>query len=427
MSSSIGYKFDVIVVGGGPAGMSCAYFLAKKGFKTLVIERGRRPGCKCVFGGRVYSYVLERRFGSIRELPIERWVTVEKLTIVDKGSLTVEFRGEPRRSFTTYLPSLVEHLRKLAESNGAMVVSEIPVERLLAKEGRIVGVVAGNDEVYSDVVVVAEGVNRLVLERSGLAPRLDKNDVALGVKEVIRLGREVINERFGLDDDEGLAWFLMGSPTERLPGGAFLYTNKDTVSLGVVLYLANAYELKTPIYELVEGLRLHSLVYNFVRDGELVEYAAHLTPISGPRTLRMKPYGDGYVIIGDAAGFVLHLGLIVRGVDYAIESAYLAAEAIEKAHSLGGFSRENLSVYERLIKEDPLFKDFKRFEKIHGLLMDKRLYDLYVDLIINALKRYFTVEERHDTPIGALKDACKSVRTSLLNLIKDALKLAFNV
>lgn len=85
-----------------------------------------------------------------------------------------------------------------------MVVSEVPVDSLIIRDGRVVGIRAGNDEVYGDVTIIAEGINRLVLERSGLVPKLSPDLVALGVKEVIKLSREEINERFNLDEDEAL-------------------------------------------------------------------------------------------------------------------------------------------------------------------------------------------------------------------------------
>ncbi len=113
---------------------------------------------------------------------------------------------------------------KKAEAAGAIIISESPVDSLVIKEGKVVGIRSGNDEVYGDVVISAEGINRLVLERSGLAPKLEPQMVGVGVKEVIKLGgRKVINDRFNVDDDEGVAWAIAGFSTHYVPGGEHSY------------------------------------------------------------------------------------------------------------------------------------------------------------------------------------------------------------
>ncbi len=175
-----GTKFDVIVVGAGPAGgLTAAQQLASKGgFKVLVIERGgKKPGSKNVFGGRIYAHVLDRLYPEyVKEAPVERWVRRERITMMTEDSwTTVDFETTKveHKSFTAYLTNFVEWLDKKAESAGAVVVSEVPVDSLIIRDGKVVGVRAGNDEVYGDVTIIAEGgINRLVLERSGLAPKL---------------------------------------------------------------------------------------------------------------------------------------------------------------------------------------------------------------------------------------------------------------
>ncbi|MEM1775493.1 MAG: FAD-dependent oxidoreductase [Nitrososphaerota archaeon] len=86
-------KFDVVVVGAGPAGSSAAYTLSKNGFKVVVIERGRTAGSKNLYGGRVYSKPLEEIYPEFkREAPIERWVKRERFSMMVGGELlTLEY------------------------------------------------------------------------------------------------------------------------------------------------------------------------------------------------------------------------------------------------------------------------------------------------------------------------------------------------
>ncbi|MGC9153731.1 MAG: FAD-dependent oxidoreductase [Vulcanisaeta sp.] len=425
----MGLKFDVTVVGAGPAGLTAAQQLASKGFKVLVIERGKKPGSKNVFGGRIYAHVLDKLYPEyVKEAPVERWVRRERITMMTEDSWTTldfETTKVEHRSFTAYLTNFVEWLDKKAESAGAVVVSEVPVDKLIIKDGKVVGVKAGNDEVYSDVTIIAEGINRLVLERSGLAPKLNPELVALGVKEVIKLSREEINERFNLDEDEGMAWVLAGYPTHYLPGGAFIYTNKEAITLGIVLYLSYGYQLDIPINELIEEFRLHPMIKRIVKGGQLLEYSAHLTPVAGINASPPSLYGDGYLVTGDAAGFLLHLGIIIRGVDFAMESGRLAAEAVVKAHDSGKYDKESLSIYGKLLEESFVLRELKTFRNAHKVLIEPRLYSDYVRMINTMLKRYFEVD---GTPrkLGSTLLETKGNLT-LLDLAKDAIRVVMNL
>lgn len=83
-----------------------------------------------------------------------------------------------------------------------------------------------------------------------------------------------------------------------------------------------------------------------------------------------KLYGNGYLVTGDAAGFLLHLGVIIRGVDFAMESGRLAAEAVTKAHELGKYDEEALSVYGKLLEESFVLRELKTFRNAHKVLIE---------------------------------------------------------
>ena len=160
-----------------------------------------------------------------------------------------------------------------AESQGAVVVTDVRVDKVIMENGRAVGVLAGGDKMATDVVVVAEGVNRLICEGMKVVPPLSPGQVALGTRQVIKLGTDKVNERFGLAGDEGLAWFFLGKPSDYLPGGAFLYTNSSTVSLGLVLYLEEGMKIpEKHVYEILEDFRALPPLDRLLSGGTLVEY-----------------------------------------------------------------------------------------------------------------------------------------------------------
>ncbi|MDK2384184.1 MAG: FAD-dependent oxidoreductase, partial [Candidatus Korarchaeota archaeon] len=179
----VGYRFDVIVVGAGPAGSASAYTLAKKGFKVLLVERGRIPGSKNVFGGRVYADPLREVFDGFDDsAPIHRWVTKERISMVSGDAMTsFEFYMRKNTSFTTYLTELACWMAKKVEEVGGTVLTEITVDELVVENGKVTGIRVGDEKVSSEVVIDAEGINRLLLERAGLVPKLELRHAGLGV------------------------------------------------------------------------------------------------------------------------------------------------------------------------------------------------------------------------------------------------------
>ena len=287
-------RFDAVVVGAGPAGSTAAYTLAKKGFKVLLLERGRVAGSKNMFGGRVYSKPLEEIYPNLlKDAPIQRWVVKERFSLAAGDTmLSLEYEAGEKKSFICHLSELAAWMAKQAEEVGSFLVTEIVVDGFVLRDGFVKGVKIGSEVVESDVVIDCEGVNRLLLERAGLTKELEADQVALGVKETLRIPSPEIESRFGLSEKDGLSWILLGDFTNGLPGGAFLYTNTAAVSLGLVLMLKSAYSLKEHISSLLENLRLHPLLSRYLKESSVVEYSAHLIPEAG-RLMLKHPYSDG--------------------------------------------------------------------------------------------------------------------------------------
>jgi len=417
--------FDALVVGGGPAGLSCSYTLAKKGYRVAVLERGRTPGTKNLFGGRVYSSPLERVYGSLKDAPVERWVKHERISMMDDdGAFSVGYDSAVSTSFTTYLSKLVAWMASKAEAEGVTIVTDVRVDEVVMENGKAVGVLAGGDRIDSDVVVVAEGVNRLLCERMQVVPPLSPGQVALGARQVIKIGAEKINERFGLAGDEGLAWFFLGRPSGYLPGGGFLYTSSSTVSLGLVLYLQEGMSVSSKhVFEILEDFRNSPPIGQLLSGGSVVEYGSHLIPEAGLKMSPSRLYGDGFVIVGDAAGLVLNLGYTVRGVDFAVHSGYLAAQAISDAHSSGSFASENLATYGNKLKESFVIREMRRHNAIRKLMNKKHVFDVYPRVMVDAARRLYEFDETSPKFLEVGRRSMKGKR-SPLGMLNDLLLLA---
>ena len=419
-------RFDAVVVGAGPAGSTAAYTLAKKGFKVLLLERGRVAGSKNVFGGRVYSKPLEEIYPNLlKDAPIQRWVVKERFSLAAGDTmLSLDYESGESKSFICHLSELAAWMAKQAEEAGSFLVTEIVVDGFVLKDGFVKGVKIGGEVVESDVVIDCEGVNRLLLERAGFVKGLKADQVALGVKETLRIPSTEIESRFGLGEKEGLSWILLGDFTNGLPGGAFLYTNTAAVSLGLVLMLKSAHSLKEHISNLLENLRLHPLLSKYLKESSIVEYSSHLIPEAGSAMLK-RPYSDGLLVAGDAAGYLLNLGYTYRGVDFAAYSGYLAAQAYEKAHAEGDFSKMGLAWYEHLLKQSFVLKQMLKFRKFSKLLDDESLFSKYPKMFCDVAKALFAFDYEVPTLMEALKRSKKDV--GLLKLLLDGFRVVRSI
>ena len=140
-------------------------------------------------------------------------------------------------------------------------------------------------------------------QRSGLRPELQPHAVALAVKEMHFLPQETIENRFNLKGDEGVVIEAMGTVSAGAAGMGFIYTNKESISIGIGCLVSDFAETGATPYGLLEAFKNHPSVKPLLIGSECKEYAAHLIPEGGYRAMP-ELCGDGWVIVGDAGQFV---------------------------------------------------------------------------------------------------------------------------
>ena len=205
----------------------------------------------------------------------------------DRAQTTVEIAAErftagKPQSYTVLRAKLDQWLAEKVTEKGAMVVPNMKVDELLRKDGRIIGIRAGEDEIGAQVVVVAEGVLRLLASEAGLAEEPRPAHHALGFKEVIELPAGVIEDRWHLNPGEGAAQLFMGACTRGMMGGAFLYTNKESISLGLVVGMKAMMERREKIEaDTLLGIKDLPQIRPLVAGGTVAEYSAHSIPEGG--------------------------------------------------------------------------------------------------------------------------------------------------
>ena len=419
--------FDAAVVGAGVAGCTAAYVLAQAGLDVLLVERGNFAGSKNMTGGRLYTHSLEKIMpGFTAEAPLERRVTREKLSFMtDDAMTTLDFQSQrlarPGADSYVVLRSLFDHwLCEKAEDAGANVITGIRVDELLQKDGRISGIKAGGDEIETDVVILADGVNSLLATQAGFKSDITPHQVAVGAKEVIALPSQTIEDRFGLNPGEGAAWLFVGC-THGGIGGGFVYTNSDSISVGIVVTLSEIEKLGVSVPEALEEFKSHPAVQPLIKGGSLVEYSAHLVPEAG-KAMMPQLYRDNVLIVGDAAGLVINIGYMVRGMDLAIESANCAAQTVITAKQRGDFSATSLAEYERRLNRSFVGHDMALYSKFPAFLeKTPRMFTQYPQLMEDVMCDMFQIDGQPSRRLrtklmGRVKDV------GIINLAKDALR-----
>lgn len=416
-------KVDVVIVGAGPAGSAAAYSLAKMGYHVVMVERGKYVGAKNMFGGRMYSHALNRLIPNFwKEAPVERQVVREKTTLLcDEASVTIDFQDKellnPPNSFTLLRAKFDKWFADKAVEVGATLIPNIRVDSLLWKDNKIAGVVAGPDTLEANVVIAADGAVSSMAEKAGLT-KFHPKDFAIGMKEIIELPERVIEDRFNLSGEEGAAQFLIGHCTKGIVGGGFIYTNRSSISVGLVVNTRHLMEGRVEAQELMGQFNMNPLIEKLIAGGKIVEYSAHVVPEGGRGT---ELFTDGLLAVGDAGGLLVNSGVTTRGMDYAIASGIAAAETVRLAFEKDDFSKKGLSDYESRLKKDFVLRDKDTFRGVPEFLLNPRLYSLYPDIICRIFHRLALVRGEKDRIFDLIKEETKGKKIWILSdLIRGA-------
>ena len=422
---------DIIVVGAGPAGSCAAIAAAKAGKRVVLIERGPFPGSKNMYGGVIYPRILDELIPNWYEhAPIQRWVVRRSTMLLsDTGALNIDYRSNawgqaPYNGATAYRPDFDNWLAQQAVAAGAELICSTTVTDLLRDaQGRITGVTTDrpDGDLTASVVIACDGVNSFLAKEAGLYKKVDASNYTLGVKETLSLPKSVIDERFGVRDNQGVDIEILGG-TSGVNGGGFIYTNLDTIALGVVLKLPKLSAQKKRPEEIIAELKRHPAIAPLIEGAEVTEYSAHVIPEAG---LDMMPtmVADGLLVAGDAAALCLAAGIWLEGVNFAMASGMYAGEAAAKAIHNGNTSASGLQSYTKKLNETFVLKDHKKLRKIPHLVLSDRVQHKYPMFVTGIVERMFSVENPHPKPgvRRIVREERKKAGIKLSDLLRDAL------
>jgi electron transfer flavoprotein-quinone oxidoreductase len=421
-------SYDAIVVGAGPAGVTAALRMAQSGLRVLVFERADMPGAKNMFGGMLPCCpVLERLIpGFWEQAPWERHVVKRILTLATETSATSlafesrNFDQPPYNGYTLLRPAFDRWYAEKACAAGVSLIPGCRVDDLTMNGKRATGVRVGKDQVRAPVVLLCDGVLSLLASRAGIRTPPKASAVALGVKGLFHLPEQEINDRFQLVRRQGATQEFMGC-TEGIRGGGFIYTQTETLSVGVVFHLDSLKQQGSAVHEMFQRFLAADALRKILRGARLLEYSAHLLPESRAGTLP-PPFGDGVLLAGDAAGLCYTNGINQEGMNLAITSGFHAAETAVQAHQTGDFTSRQLAQYESRLKNSFVLKDMKTFDPAINLMQMDRLFTVYPRLIGSIMEQVYRSDGKPKKSFGRIGWSAALESLTVRQLIFDLIR-----
>ena len=210
-------------------------------------------------------------------------------------------------------------------------------------------------------------------------------------------------------------------------GGGFLYTNRDTLSLGIIVRVSSLYGGNAHAHELIEQYKLHPAIARRLKGAELVEYGAKLVP-GGWASRPASFHGDGWMVVGDAAGFVFSNGVMIQGMNYAIRSGLEAAETALAAKAAGNASATQLAGYERRLRTSGILADFRDFERLDRVKWNPRIYSIYPKFAAQLLRSMMgEAGSPKQSARKVLMRVQKAAGIKMTTLLRDGIEVAFDL
>jgi len=381
-------EVDVLIVGGGPAGLSAALRLAQlqkaaggEPLTVAVLEKAREAGAHMLSGAVLDPSTLIDLIPDFesRGAPLAASVHEDRVYfLTERSQIKFPFTPPPLTNHGNYIISLnkfVKWLASLVEAEGIDLFTGFPASDVLMDGDRILGVRTGDRgidkhgqprptfeagvDIHAKVTIFADGVRgnltKALMRRLQLGAGKEPPVFAIGIKELWEVPRDRVAA--------GTVIHTMGYPLKFEEfGGGFIYALPDgQIAVGFVAGL----DYRDPMFDphvAFNRFKQHPLVAGLLEGGQMVRYGAKALPEGGWYTIP-RCYASGGLIVGDAAGFMNSMRL--KGIHLAMRSGMLAAETAFEAIRASDTSSSRLAQFETKINDGPIRRELYAVRNVH--------------------------------------------------------------
>jgi len=357
------------------------------------------------------------------ECECERVITDQSYWLMTEDSIlssrfqSTRLTAAPYNRFSVKRNKLYRWLANKATQAGAQVLySHTVTEVMFNDSAQAIGVTtqtSDNNIFLADIIILADGANSLLAERSGLAAKVTSDNMSLYVKETIALPSAVIEERFNLLPGEGTIIGLIGYPTAGFNGTASIHTFKDSININAGMAVASFAQAGFNPNDLLERIKKHPYINRLLTGGKTIEYGGALIPEGGYHVIPPLVH-SGLMIVGDAGSLVNG----THGINLAMWSGFYAAKAGYAAKISRDYSAKKLSLYAELLEESFIIQDLKANAGAAKLMRDlPYAFDLYSRM---ANETAYQVSKVYTMPKTAKRKMIYSKIKSMQPLLKMA-------
>lgn len=352
-------RYDVAVIGSGPAGSTAAKRCSEQGLRTILIEKSKIPRPKPC-GGGVSLKALKQIDHQIPESLIDQ--QVRGFRFYSKSLASVTMKSEVPVGITTTRDRFDAFLTKLAVDSGCKLFQSDELTDISINKEGVLCKLKSNNLIMANMVIGADGANSIVAQKSGIRQKWANNEVGLCLETTVPLEKSEM-EKINPDI---LELYFSDIPF----GYGWLFPKKSSVSLGIGGALAS---LHKPMEILTDFCRT-------ISDTKKIKLRAsgchaHLAPAGG---FKRRVVTDRVMLVGDAAGFIDPF--TGEGICYAIRSGHLAALACVRSIEKDKFGTDFLEKNYARICNDDFGKDLRI-----ALFLSYRVHD-HFDTFFDALQ-----------------------------------------